>query len=279
MMTPDSIINKHFDKATMGGYRQDDVDEFLEQVAMQFKALQSENAELERKMEVLATKIEEYREDEDSLRSAILGAQKLGDSLIREAKAKAETILRDAKIEAAQIQMDASKLVENAQKSVEIEKNTLEEMKKEVNQFKKRILDMYKDHLDIIAALPEFAEKKIASETANVNTAETTKEVTAPAVPPVAEEVVFETPVQEKKAQFSLDKDDTLVLNFSDMMEKEPEPAKPAKAAKQSMPFSEIPTPSSENGSSKFGQLKFGDGFDVERDEGKKGVFGRRKPR
>ena len=35
------------------------------------------------------------------------------------------------------------------------------------------------------------------------------------------------------------------------------------------MGFNEIATPSSENGSSKFGQLKFGEGFDVERD-GKK---------
>ncbi len=278
MMTPDSILNKHFDKATMGGYRQDDVDEFLEQVAMEFKAVQAEKEDLERKMEVLATKIEEYREDEDSLRSAILGAQKLGDSLIREAKAKAETILRDAKIEAAQIQMDASKIVENAQKSVEIEKNTLEEMKKEVNQFKKRILDMYKDHFDLISALPEFAEKKIANETSNMNKAETAKEQAA-AVPTVEEEVVLEVPVQEQKTQFSMDKDDTLMLNFSDMIDKDPEPSKPAKPAKQNLPFSEIPTPSSENSSSKFGHLKFGDGFDVERNEKKGGMFGRRKPR
>ena len=250
MMTPDSIANKRFDKA-MGGYRQDEVDAFLEQIANEFRALQAEKDDLERKVEVLANKIEEYREDEDSLRSALIGAQKLGDSVIRESKSKAETILLDAKVEAA-------KIVETAQRNVEIEQTALVTMKKEVTKFKNRMLTMYRQHLDLIATLPEYADELIASENAALENAQEAEEVSVP---------VVEEPVAAAEEE--------VVLDFSGMEEEE----KADPVSQQTMTFSEIPTPSSEN-NSKFGQLKFGEGFDVERDEGKKGgMFNRKKHR
>ena len=250
MMTPDSIANKRFDKA-MGGYRQDEVDAFLEQIANEFRALQAEKDDLEKKVEVLANKIEEYREDEDSLRSALIGAQKLGDSVIRESKSKAETILLDAKVEAA-------KIVETAQRNVEIEQTALVTMKKEVTKFKNRMLTMYRQHLDLIATLPEYADELIASENAALENAQEAEEVSVP---------VVEEPVAAAEEE--------VVLDFSGMEEEE----KAEPVSQQTMTFSEIPTPSSEN-NSKFGQLKFGEGFDVERDEGKKGgMFNRKKHR
>lgn len=253
MMTPDSIANKRFDNKAMGGYRQDEVDAFLQQVANEFRTLQVEKEDLEKKVEVLANKIEEYREDEDSLRSALIGAQKLGDSVIRESKAKAETILLDAKVEAA-------KLVEAAQRNVEIEQTALVTMKKEVTKFKNRMLTMYRQHLDLITNLPEYADEMIANETAAVE-APVQEEIPAPT--PVVDEPTMVVPTEEE-----------VVLDFSGMVEEEK--AVPAQAE---MSFSEIPTPSSKSGS-KFGQLKFGEGFDVERDDGKKGgMFSRKKHR
>lgn len=256
MMTPDSIANKHFDSKAMGGYRQDEVDAFLKQVAEQMRALQAEKEDLERKVEVLANKIEEYRADEDSLRSALVGAQKLGDSVIRDSKSKAENILLDAKVEAA-------KIVEAAQRKVEIEETALVTMKKEVTKFKNRMLTMYRQHLELITNLPDFADEMIANEDAALeNTAAVVEEI------PVQEEI----PVVEEHTPINMDAD-TVVLDFSGMAEAETAPAQPA------MGFNEIATPSSENGSSKFGQLKFGEGFDVERDEKKGGMFNRKKHR
>ncbi len=249
MMTPDSIANKRFDKA-MGGYRQEEVESFLEQIAHEFRALQAEKEDLERKVEVLANKIEEYRADEDSLRSALIGAQKLGDSVIRDSKAKAEAILLDAKVEAA-------KIVETAQRNVEIEQTALVTMKKEVTKFKNRMLTMYRQHLDLIATLPEYADELIANENAALEQAAVQEEMAEP---------VVDEPVAAVEEE--------VVLDFSSMSEEET----PA-VSQATMTFSEIPTPSSEN-NSKFGQLKFGEGFDVERDDGKKGgMFNRKKHR
>ncbi len=252
MMTPDSIINKHFDKA-VGGYRQDEVDAFLRQMAEEFRELQAENAALEQKVEVLANKIEEYRADEDSLRSALVGAQKLGNSVISESKAKAESIILDAQAESA-------KILESAKRSVEIEQTALVQMKKEVTKFKNRMLTMYRQHLDIITNLPEYADEMVANEMASLEAA----------MEPVQEEVT-EIPVVEEIP--AVPAEEEVVLDFSGMSEAETAPEQPA------MGFAEISTPSSESSSSKFGQLKFGEGFDVERDGKKGGMFSRKKNR
>ena len=96
MLTASDILNVKFSK-TMGGYRTYEVDEFLEKCAETVSELTSAKMELEKKLEILADKLVEYRKDEDNIRTALLSAQKLGDTVVREAKHKAERILEDAK--------------------------------------------------------------------------------------------------------------------------------------------------------------------------------------
>ena len=89
-MTPNEILNRQFGKV-MGGYRVEDVSAFAAEVAAFVEDLLEEKDVLEQKMLVLADKLEEYREDEDSLRAALIGAQKLGDSVVRESRKKADS--------------------------------------------------------------------------------------------------------------------------------------------------------------------------------------------
>ena len=152
MLTPETIASRRFDKQ-MGGYKQDEVEIFLQQVAAEYAKLLAEKEELEQKIEVLADKVEQYREDEDSLRSALIGAQKLGDSVIRESKAKADYIVREAKDK-------ADRILENAQKSIEKEQMALIKMQKEVTKFKNRLLTLYRQHLEMISALPEYDDEE-----------------------------------------------------------------------------------------------------------------------
>lgn len=153
MLTPKEIAEKTFDKTFGFGYRMDDVNAFLEQSASSMSELLEINADLEKKLEVLADKLTEYREDEESLRTAILGSQKLGDSVIRESKTKAEIILRDATIK-------AEAMANHAKRQIEREQENLIRTQKEVASFKNRLLDMYKQHLELISALPGQVEEK-----------------------------------------------------------------------------------------------------------------------
>ena len=83
MLTPNDIANKKFEKS-MNRYKIEEVDSFLNQVAEEMDNLIADKRDLEKKIMVLADKLEEYKQDEESLRAALLGAQKLGGRLQQE---------------------------------------------------------------------------------------------------------------------------------------------------------------------------------------------------
>lgn len=152
MLTPKEVSGKTFDKTFGFGYRMDDVDAYLQKVADSMTELMEINSDLEKKLEVLADKLNEYREDEESLRTAILGAQKLGDSVIRESKTKAEIITRDATCK-------AEAMVNNAKRQIEREQENLLRTQREVASFKNRLLDMYRSHIELISMIPGDVEE------------------------------------------------------------------------------------------------------------------------
>ena len=179
-MTPMDIQSRRFAKG-VNGYRVDEVNDFLREVSSYVSELLRERNELIGKLEVLADKLEEYRGDEESLRAALIGAQKLGDSVVREAKAKAQSIIEDAEHEAQGI-------VGEARRDIEIETVTLEKKKLEAAKFKTQLLNLYKQHIDFINALP-YDEDNLAP----AKPAAKPVPKKAPLVPePVQEEAVHE---------------------------------------------------------------------------------------
>ena len=95
-MTPQDIRERTFEKAVFGGYDMGDVDDFLEDAAVELENVQKENATLKAKMKVLVDKIEEYRASEDAMRLTLLSAQKLSAQIEADARARAEKTLADA---------------------------------------------------------------------------------------------------------------------------------------------------------------------------------------
>ena len=88
MFTPQQIEQVSFEKATFGGYKMEDVDAFLEPLTDDCITLYKENALLKSKMKVLVGKLEEYRNNEASMKDAIVNAQKTCDLMVKEAEAK-----------------------------------------------------------------------------------------------------------------------------------------------------------------------------------------------
>ena len=89
MLTPSDISNKKFEKGAFG-YKPEEVDAFLAEIIGAYNEMYQEKCAAEEKMLVLAEKLEEYRANEDSLKTVLLGAQKLGENIVRDSKAKAE---------------------------------------------------------------------------------------------------------------------------------------------------------------------------------------------
>ena len=147
MLKSEDIANVSFRRANLGGYRPDDVDAFIDQVQLTFDQMKKEREELAQKLDLLAQKVEEYRRDEESIRTTLLNAQKLADASVREAKHKSEVIIKDATIK-------GEKIVANARYEVEEQQKTIEHLQQEVVNFRSRLLAIYKEHLTLIDALP-----------------------------------------------------------------------------------------------------------------------------
>ena len=79
MFTPQQIEQISFGPQTFGGYKMEDVDEFLEPLPEDYVTLYKENALLKSKMRVLVGKLEEYRKSEAAMKDAIVTAQKTCD--------------------------------------------------------------------------------------------------------------------------------------------------------------------------------------------------------
>lgn len=107
MITPSQIREKKISTVESGGYDRDEVNELLLDIIESYEAIFDENKELYRKMEVLANRIEEYRADEDSIKTALITAQKMALQVTREAKEKADKSLADSAASAQQTVVDA----------------------------------------------------------------------------------------------------------------------------------------------------------------------------
>lgn len=111
MFTPQQIEEVSFKKATFGGYDMQAVDEFLEPLTQDYITLYKENALLKSKMRVLVGKLEEYRENEASMKDAMANAQRTCERMVREAEQKASQMLSDANQAAAENARNATNLI------------------------------------------------------------------------------------------------------------------------------------------------------------------------
>lgn len=197
-MNAKDIVSKEFDTVKRGGYDAAEVDTFLKDVSIEYKKLQNENEELEKKLEVLAEKIREYRKDEDALRDALLIAKKQGIAVVNEAKEDAEKIRKDAQEKAEKTIKDADVLaakkkelgeknlaeanakakqtVDDANaKAAEIhtimmqqterEQIVLQRTRKEVQDYTTKILAAYSAHIENIKAMPKACENEFVINT------------------------------------------------------------------------------------------------------------------
>lgn len=96
MLTIEDIKQVSFRKAGLGGYKPEDVDAFIDQVLITMEQMKKEKSDLVKKMDILATRVEEYRADEDAVRNAMLASQRVADSTIKSAKAKAAQIIEES---------------------------------------------------------------------------------------------------------------------------------------------------------------------------------------
>ncbi len=265
MLTEKDIRTALFNK-TRGGYKVNEVDDFLEQCAQTVAALTSAKADLEKKLEVLADKLVEYRNDEDNIRTALLSAQRLGDTLVREAKHKAGLIMDDARIK-------AEKLQETAERNIKDQEHELERVQKEVTNFKMRLLSIYREHLALIDVLPELREQEpvLDQPQDTVQAVDTQPADQDAAMDQEASAPTEFEPVEDSSADTSTPVEPNVVIDLP-VLEDEDAPFAAADESAQTTAAKEVTQ------ASRFANLKFGDDYDIAKDtDDESGFFKRRK--
>ena len=174
MISSEDVRRVTFDR-TVRGYRCEDVDDYLKQVAEAMDALAAEHDDMQQKVMVLAQRIDQYRADENTLSTTMLNAQRLGENVMKEAKQKAAEILREANLRAEDREQRARDEVALCQQEIVT-------LHREADSFKKKLQKMYKEHIELISQLPSYEEpagpapEPAAEEPRGVEVAETVPE-------------------------------------------------------------------------------------------------------
>ncbi len=157
MLTIDEIREISFRRAGKNGYNAADVDDFIDEVTATVEQLVAERNDCVRKMDILAGKIEQYREDEETVRNALLTSQKLADSTMKEAQNKADYIIKAA-------EKRSRAILTEAEMATEREKDKFEALHSETAKLRGEIIELYKKHLSMVEEFPTEEDVKAKRE-------------------------------------------------------------------------------------------------------------------
>ena len=189
MLTIDEIKNITFRKSGFsGGYNAEDVDAFIDEVIATFEQQKKEKTNLVHKIDRLATRLEEYREDEETVRNALLTSQKMSDACIREAKEKAAKIVREAEEKAQAISTEANAMTVK-------EKDKYLQLQSDAVKLRNELIELYTKHIQSIDDLPTSADVDKSREELNEKYP-TTEPAPQPAPAPVQPAPVQAAPAE-----------------------------------------------------------------------------------
>ena len=143
MLTPLDIENKKFSKQIMNGYNVEEVDDFLDEIGVDFAKKQKEVNEASKKIEELNASLEHYKNIESTLQNTLLMAQSTAEDIKNVAKQKADQIVTDAKA-------SSQKEVDFIQNQILMKKKELEDVQKQFDIYKAKMESLLISQLELI---------------------------------------------------------------------------------------------------------------------------------
>ncbi|MBR5278734.1 MAG: DivIVA domain-containing protein [Clostridia bacterium] len=150
MLAPHELKNKQFQK-TFKGYNPQEVDEYLEFVLEKYTEAYRENSELERKLRIVVTNLDEIKDEEESIRSTLISAQKMAEKIINDANERADIIT-------GAIKDRCDGVIAEFRQQLQAEKEKAWEIRTRIIDFKKAVYELYGKH---IAELKDLSVNEI----------------------------------------------------------------------------------------------------------------------
>ena len=98
-ITPMDIEQQEFSRS-FRGYNEEEVDDFLDKIVKDYEELINENLKLNEEIERMQEKLKEFGQIEETLRSALLNAQKSAEEMKERVEDEAKVIIEKAEMEA-----------------------------------------------------------------------------------------------------------------------------------------------------------------------------------
>ena len=143
MLTPLDIENKRFSKKRVNGYSPEEVDDFLEEVALDYTKQTKELLDANKKIEELNASMQKYRTIEDTLQNTLIMAQTTADEVKKVAKQQAEQIINEAKT-------SVQKESDSIEQQIIYKRKDLEDIKKQFDIYKAKMESLLISQLELI---------------------------------------------------------------------------------------------------------------------------------
>lgn len=143
MITPLDIENKKFSKQMMNGYSVEEVDEFLDDLTVDYEKTLKQISELKVKVDDLEASLAHYKTIEGTLQNTLIMAQNTAEEVKEVAKQQADQIIKDAEI-------NARKSVDELGQEIVLKKKNLEDVKKQFDVYKAKMEALLISQLELL---------------------------------------------------------------------------------------------------------------------------------
>ncbi len=132
MITPLDLENKKFSKQMMNGYSVEEVDDFLDDLTIEYTKNYKEVTELRAQVEELNKSLVQYKTMEDTLQNTLVVAQTTAEELKNVAKKKADQMIEEAK-------GNAKKQVDELDTQIMLKQKEYDDLKRQFDIYRRKM--------------------------------------------------------------------------------------------------------------------------------------------
>ena len=143
MYTPLDIENKKFSKQMMNGYSVEEVDDFLDELTVDYEKIYKQSTESNTKIETLMQELEKYKNIESTLQNTLIMAQSTADEIKKVAKQEADQLIREAQGKAKEATMEI-------EKDIAIKTKELDDLQKQFDVYKAKMESLLISQLELL---------------------------------------------------------------------------------------------------------------------------------
>ena len=142
MYTPLDIENKKFSKQMVNGYSVEEVDDFLDELTIDYEKIYKQVGET-KKASDMEEELKKYKNIENTLQNTLVMAQTTADEIKELAKQQADQIVKEA-------QGTAKQEVIEIEQSIVTKRKELEDLEKQIDVYKAKMESLLISQLELL---------------------------------------------------------------------------------------------------------------------------------